>query len=259
MVSAYDYNQAGWLEGLSHSRDGELLSSFLYGCDQVGNRTTATETMYVLYTYTYLPLLLDGGDEGGEAMGGGEAETEGLTAPAEEKAYPAPETEEDSLAPAQKGPTPTPTDSVYPTPETKDETSFWQKVIGFLSGLFAWITPNASAHAEPVEAEKTLPVALQTALPEGGVYTKTIEYVYDPLYRLTNAIYSTGPAYTYTLDAMGNRLMLQTGVYTNTYLYDEANRLTHVNGITQTWDANGNLLHDGVYRCNGLLSREDWG
>ncbi len=32
----------------------------------------------------------------------------------------------------------------------------------------------------------------------------------------------------------------------NTYLYDSANRLTSVDGITYTWDDNGNLLNDGV-------------
>jgi hypothetical protein len=120
-------------------------------------------------------------------------------------------------------------------------------VFHWVNGLQIWITPTASAHTEPVHAEITQPVALQTTTtPEGGVYTTTIEYVYDSLYRLTNAVYSSGPAYTYTMDAVGNRLLLQTGVYTNTYLYDDANRLTHVNGITQSWDANGNLLSDGI-------------
>jgi hypothetical protein len=66
------------------------------------------------------------------------------------------------------------------------------------------------------------------------------------LYWLTNAIHSTGLAYTYTMDAVRNRLMLQTGTYMSTYLYDDANRLTYVNVITYTWDANGNLLSDGI-------------
>ena len=33
---------------------------------------------------------------------------------------------------------------------------------------------------------------------------------------------------------------------TTSYLYDDANRLTSVNGVTYTWDDNGNLLNDGV-------------
>ncbi|MBI5649759.1 MAG: hypothetical protein HZC40_04815 [Chloroflexi bacterium] len=35
------------------------------------------------------------------------------------------------------------------------------------------------------------------------------------------------------------------GALTN-YAYDNANRLTNVNGQQYTWDANGNLLNDGT-------------
>ena len=38
--------------------------------------------------------------------------------------------------------------------------------------------------------------------------------------------------------------MTQSG--TTNYVYDIANRLTSVNGVTYTWDNNGNLLSDGV-------------
>jgi hypothetical protein len=48
------------------------------------------------------------------------------------------------------------------------------------------------------------------------------------------------------MDVVWNRLVLQTGVCTTTYLYDDANRLTLVNWITYTWDANGDLLSDGI-------------
>ncbi len=78
-----------------------------------------------------------------------------------------------------------------------------------------------------------------------------ITYSYDPLNRLTNAIYSSGPAFTYTLDAVGNRLtqtaLLDGMPETTAYLYDHANRLSNVDGVTYTWDNNGNLLWDGVY------------
>ena len=33
---------------------------------------------------------------------------------------------------------------------------------------------------------------------------------------------------------------------TTNYVYDDANRMTIVNGVTYTWDSNGNLLNDGV-------------
>ena len=51
---------------------------------------------------------------------------------------------------------------------------------------------------------------------------------------------------------MGNRLQenclvdTQTPEVVNTYAYDDANRLTTVNGMSYTWDANGNLLADGT-------------
>jgi RHS repeat-associated protein len=75
-------------------------------------------------------------------------------------------------------------------------------------------------------------------------------YEYDPLYRLTEANYSKGDYYHYAYDAVGNRLTQDTQVdglpLTTTYLYDDANRLTSVNGVNYTWDNNGNLLSDGV-------------
>ena len=41
-----------------------------------------------------------------------------------------------------------------------------------------------------------------TPIPTGPV---TIDYVYDPLYRLMEANYSTGDYYHYAYDAVGNR------------------------------------------------------
>ncbi len=75
-----------------------------------------------------------------------------------------------------------------------------------------------------------------------------IDYQYDPLYRLTGATYSGAltETFAYSYDAVGNRLTQNNnGVVTN-YAYDNANRLTSVNGVTYTWDNNGNLLSDGV-------------
>lgn len=74
----------------------------------------------------------------------------------------------------------------------------------------------------------------------------TIDYVYDPLYRLTEANYSNGDYYHYAYDAVGNRLSQTTQLAVNSYQYDNANRLTSVNGVPYMWDANGNLLSDGL-------------
>ncbi len=70
-----------------------------------------------------------------------------------------------------------------------------------------------------------------------------IHYDYDPLYRLTNADYSTGETYEYTYDPVGNRLQQIIDGDTTSYLYDDANRLASVDGTPYTFDANGNLLN----------------
>lgn len=81
---------------------------------------------------------------------------------------------------------------------------------------------------------------------EFGTTTTTIDYGYDALYRLTSADYSSGEFFHYTYDRVGNRLTQDTQAGMDTYAYDDANRLTSVNGIAYTWDANGNLLDDGT-------------
>jgi RHS repeat-associated protein/CSLREA domain-containing protein len=101
---------------------------------------------------------------------------------------------------------------------------------------------------------QTVPVPTQplpctpTPVPTG--YAVTINYDYDPLKRLTAADYSTSDYYHYTYDAVGNRLTQASrigGQLSNSvYDYDDANRLRSVNGVTYTWDNNGNLLNDGV-------------
>jgi len=77
--------------------------------------------------------------------------------------------------------------------------------------------------------------------------TVTITYAYDKLYRLTSASYSDGKVFTYTYDAVGNRLTQTTITNTTVYTYDNANRLTNVGPIAYIWDNNGNLLNDGVF------------
>jgi RHS repeat-associated protein len=80
----------------------------------------------------------------------------------------------------------------------------------------------------------------------------TIDYVYDDLNRLTEANYtlsgtgSDNRFYHYSYDAVGNRVSASDLYGATTYGYDTANRLTGIDGVSQTWDANGNLLNDGV-------------
>ncbi len=82
-----------------------------------------------------------------------------------------------------------------------------------------------------------------------SAYTqRIISYTYDPLYRLTQADYSTGELFEYVYDSVGNRTRYTETITTTniiTYAYDAANRLTNVDGVAYTWDNNGNLLSDG--------------
>jgi len=52
--------------------------------------------------------------------------------------------------------------------------------------------------------------------------------------------------FEYTYDAVGNRLTQTINSVTTTYVYDAANRLVSVNGVSYTWDNNGNLTSDGT-------------
>jgi PKD repeat protein len=110
-----------------------------------------------------------------------------------------------------------------------------------------------------------------------GVYTTThrvISYTYpstllrtgDSLYRLITATYSSGEFYHYTYpstvpslrsglrlrtgDAVGNRQSLTTHVGVVNYQYDDANRLTSVNGQTYNWDDNGNPSTGSGQACS---------
>jgi RHS repeat-associated protein len=89
-------------------------------------------------------------------------------------------------------------------------------------------------------------VKISEAAPPPSSWTTTYTYTYDPLYRLVGATYSSGEFFEYTYDAVGNRLSETTHLGITTYAYDDANRLADVNGMTYTWDDNGNLLSDGV-------------
>ena len=89
----------------------------------------------------------------------------------------------------------------------------------------------------------------QTIVLPGGqssIAETLISYEYDDLYRLTEANYDNGLYYHYAYDAVGNRLTETTQNSSTSYTYDIANRLTAVNGVTYTWDNNGNLLNDGT-------------
>ena len=80
-----------------------------------------------------------------------------------------------------------------------------------------------------------------------------ISYTYDPLNRLTAAAdHSTGEAYAYQYDSVGNREVVTDAIGVHTYAYDAANRLTGIqlpDSSIQgyTWGNRGNLLADGTF------------
>jgi len=82
--------------------------------------------------------------------------------------------------------------------------------------------------------------------PEPVTTVTTINYTYDPLYRLVEANYDSSEFFHYAYDAVGNRQTQTTHQATNAYTYDAANRLTNVDGVPYSWDSKGNLLEDGT-------------
>jgi len=90
---------------------------------------------------------------------------------------------------------------------------------------------------------------------EVGAAGGAIVYLYDPLYRLTNATYTTGDVFTYTYDAVGNRLTQTTITNTTDYTYDDANRLINVGGVAYMLDNKGSARCDvGAFEVGGLSS-----
>lgn len=118
-------------------------------------------------------------------------------------------------------------------------TQYWYRVSSWNSlGESQPVTTTAQTGFEQAE-----PVG--TITPNVGISTTTtISYTYDSLSRLAGADYSSGIFYHYTYDSVGNRLSEEKLTVTTNYTYDIANRMNNAGGITCTWDANGNLLHD---------------
>jgi RHS repeat-associated protein len=136
--------------------------------------------------------------------------------------------------------TPTPTATITPV-NTPTFTPTFTSTPTFTPTVTHTPTPTITPTFTPIN---TIPPAITiTPLPAGPV---TIDYTYDPLHRLRAADYSTGGYYHYTYDSVGNRLTETTPFATKNYTYDYANRLSSANGVNYTFDANGNLLSDGV-------------
>ena len=265
VISAYDYDAADRLLELRHADGADELSSFAYSYDAVGNRTQVVEQMtwpgtpqpvaQTAPTRFVASVPLAEGDAGSAPLPLPDPLTAGLAPfallillPLARR--PRPEPVEGtrllvvlvilagaSLAvaactlpfptPPVQTPTPTPGASATPTS-----------------------TPTATATATdtptPTPTFTLTPTATATLPPE-VMTTTTIDYAYDPLYRLVEANYDSGEFFRYSYDAVGNRLSQETATGTNAYAYDAANRLISVDGLPYQWDAKGNLLSDGAW------------
>jgi RHS repeat-associated protein len=92
-----------------------------------------------------------------------------------------------------------------------------------------------------------------------GATTADSVYIYDKLNRLTDlTIASISQNYHYGYDSLGNRLSKSANGSATTYTINPANnRLATVNGVTQSYDAAGNLTSNGsttwTYNARGRL------
>jgi RHS repeat-associated protein len=134
-------------------------------------------------------------------------------------------------------------DKGYPAPGksyNSPSSDLWDQLIGFFGDLFD--TKSASAKSD-----------LSSQEPD-----RAITYTYDALDRLRTAVYSTGESFEYWYDRVGNRSYQTINGNTTSYLYDYANRLTSVNGVSYTWNDDGSLastgLTDYTYDPAGRLS-----
>jgi RHS repeat-associated protein len=138
-------------------------------------------------------------------------------------------------------------------------------VAGVCLGAGLLLSGGAEAAAVPeragAEVQKSGGAEVQESREVEEMVTRVITYIlrcaqdrlYDPLQRLTAAVYSTGERYEYAYDAVGNRTVMTVAHESRIthYEYDAANRLlvsaSPGHRVTYGWDARGNLTNDGVF------------
>lgn len=72
-------------------------------------------------------------------------------------------------------------------------------------------------------------------------------YAYDNLYQLTFVDYNDGNSVSYTYDSLGNRTNVNDGSPTS-YVRNCLNQYTSVGGTSYSYDDNGNLIDDGLFK-----------
>ena len=71
-------------------------------------------------------------------------------------------------------------------------------------------------------------------------------FIYDELYRVTEADYNDGNTTSYSYDSRGNRTDVNDGTSAS-YVRNSINQYTSVGGTSFSYDDNGNLTDDGTY------------
>ncbi len=120
------------------------------------------------------------------------------------------------------------------------------------------VLANGTTVVGPVQLRRALPTDRQ---PSTATATRA-SYKYDldnNLIGLTNQFNGSSVWFTYGYNNVGNRLSLSvndagylyepTNNANNTYTNNNLNQYSQVNGVTYTYDLNGNLLSDGVNIC----------
>jgi RHS repeat-associated protein len=208
---------------MTHKTQEGMLSSFSYEYDANGNRTKAVETQQKA---TAAPAVFSVARQDFTSVS--------LTWP------------KDAAA------------SGYHLYRSSDNKANWTQIAGLSSTTTRYIdfglpreTPlwyrlspwDGSGEKQP--GELSMETGFAPSI-EPEFVSATIEYTYDALSRLKEANYADGNYFRYAYDANGNRLSETTPAGTVASVYDAANRLVSVGGVTYTWDDNGNLLSDGV-------------
>jgi RHS repeat-associated protein len=105
---------------------------------------------------------------------------------------------------------------------------------GYLTSMGSWLngTTLIDSHGYTRDRENNI-----TQVTDNGLNSS---YSYDDLYRLVSSNVQ-GVASSWIYDAVGNRSSQTVGGVSTSYTYNSANRLTAVNGVTVTSDANGNV------------------
>ena len=92
-----------------------------------------------------------------------------------------------------------------------------------------------------------------------SLFTGLHDYEYDKIYQVTEADHPENyphPDVTFAYDSMGNRVTVFSG-QTDSYASNNLNQYSSVNGVSFTYDLNGNLTSDGVqtyyYDCENRL------